>query len=128
MLASSLSRRLRWSRIVFLYGVQSFSSEFGERTRITLVQQVRSSEKEGVNPGLAGSEFGERPVPFSELWQVRSWEKGQGRTLVRQLRSSEKGLGRAVVRQVRSSEKDQFLSPNSEEKKKNEKKYEKKNK
>ena len=81
MLASSLSRRLRWSRIVFLYGVQSFSSEFGERTRITLVQQVRSSEKEGVNPGLAGSEFGERPVPFSELWQVRSWHLITGRNV-----------------------------------------------
>ena len=38
----------RWSRIVFLPGVRSFSSEFGERTGITLVQQVRSSEKERV--------------------------------------------------------------------------------
>ena len=34
----------RWSRIVFLPGVRSFSSEFGERMGITLVRQVRSSE------------------------------------------------------------------------------------
>ena len=40
--------------------------EFGERT--------------WPNPGLAGSELGERPVPFSEL-QVQSFEKGPGRTL-----------------------------------------------
>ena len=41
--------------------------EFGERT--------------WPNPGLAGSELGERPVPFSELLQVQSFEKGPGRTI-----------------------------------------------
>ena len=55
----------RWSRIVFLPGVRSYSSEFGERTGITLVQQVR--RKNSYNPCSAGSEFRERLVPFSGL-------------------------------------------------------------
>ena len=45
----------------------------------------------GPNPGSAGSEFGERKGP----------------NLVRQIRSSEKGMGRTLVRQVRSLEKRQ---------------------
>ena len=120
-----------WSRIVFLPGVRVQSSEKG-RGR-TLVRSSGFGERIGPNPGLAGSEFGERkgpnpgsagsefrerPVPFSELWQVRSSGKGQGRTMVWQVPSSEKGPGGTLVRQVRSSEKDRFLSPNSEEKKK----------
>ena len=89
------------------------------------------------NPGSAGSELGERPVSFSELRTLAGSEfgertepnpgsagseKGQGRTLVRHVRSSEKGPGRTLVW---SSEKDRFLSLNSKEKKKNEKKNEK---
>ena len=74
------------------YNPGSAGSEFGERMGIILVRHLRSSEKghlfspssepwqelrtlagwefevrTGMNPGLAGSEFGERPVPFSEL-------------------------------------------------------------
>ena len=43
--------------------------QFKEKTGITLVRQVRSLEnlKNGYNLGLAGSELGERLVPFSEL-------------------------------------------------------------
>ena len=31
--------------------------------------------KNGYNPGLAGSEFGERPVPFSDIRTLAGWEK-----------------------------------------------------
>ena len=43
---------------------------------------LRFGERIGNNPSLACSEFGERPIPFYELWQVPSSEKGLGRTLV----------------------------------------------
>ena len=51
---------------------RSLEFQFGERTGITLVRQVR--RKNGYNPGSAGLEFGERPVPFSEPRQVQSSE------------------------------------------------------
>ena len=76
-----------WSRIVFLPGVRSSGSEFGERT--------------GTNPG---SKFRERiwPNPGSA-----GMEKGTGGTLVRQVWSSEKGMSQTLVWQVRGSEKRQ---------------------
>ena len=104
----------RWSRFVFLPGVRSSSSELDR-----------------VNPGSAGSEFGLRNGSRL-VRQVRSSEKGPGRTLVWLVRSSEKGPflspnseparvrslekgpGRTLVREVRSSEKGLLLSPNSE--------------
>ena len=67
--------------------VRSYSSELGERKGITLI------------------------------WQVRNSEKGQFLTLNSkplQVRSLEEELRRTLVRQVWSSEKGQFLSPNSE--------------
>ena len=68
--------------------------------------------KNGYNPGSAGSEFGERPVPFSELPTLAGSEIGV-RTVPNQ------DLVRpGLVRQVRSSEKGQFLSPNSEPRRK----------
>ena len=62
---------------------------------------VSVRRKNGYNPGLVGSEFGERPVPFSEH---------------RTLAGSQFGIrtGPTLVRQVRSSEKGQLLSLNTE--------------
>ena len=69
----------RWSRIVFLPGVRSSSSELDR-----------------VNPGSAGSEFGVRNGSRL-VRQVWSLEKGPGQTLVQQVRSSEKGTGPASI-------------------------------
>ena len=59
----------------------------------------------GTNPGLAGSEFGERPEPnFGSAVS----EKGPGRTLVWQVRSSVKGPFLSLnseLLQVRSSDR-----------------------
>ena len=106
------------------YNPGSAGSEFGERMGITLVWQVRSSEKgqflsPNSEPWQVRSKnwaapwfcrFGVRRKasslsPNSEPWQVRSSEKEPGQSLVRQLRSLEKGHGRTLVWQVRSSEK-----------------------
>ena len=69
-----------------LYFARSSEFQFGVR------------RKNGYNPGAAGSEFGERTgitlvrqVRSSEKGQFRSLEKEPGPTLVRQVRSSEKG-------------------------------------
>ena len=112
------------------YNPGSAGSEFGERTGITLVRQVRSGVRTGPNPGSAGSEFGERPVPFSELRTLTGSEFGErtrcnpgtwpnpgsagsefGERSGPNLGSagSEKGPGRTLVWQVWSSEKDRFL-------------------
>ena len=85
--------------------------------------------KNRYNPGSAGSEFGERPVPFFELRTLAGSEFGvrtgpnhgsagmefgerpvpfPGPTLVWQVRSLEKGPGQKLVGQVRSSEKDRL--------------------
>ena len=79
----------------------SSSSQDGQELCFYPEFGVSVRRKNGYNPGSVGSEFGERPVPFSEH---------------RTLADSEFGIrtGPALVGQVRSSEKGQLLSPNSE--------------
>ena len=93
MFDETVQEILVWSRTMFLPGVRSFGSEFGERTGTnpcsagsekehgrTLVRSLDSELGEGTgpNPGSAGLEFGEPaefgtcqtrviPGPFSEL-------------------------------------------------------------
>ena len=73
-----------------------------------------------MNPGLAGLEFRERPVPFPKLPNLAGSEFGKRTVPNPGSAGSEFGerTGPALVLQVRSSEKARFLSPNSEEKKK----------
>ena len=78
--------------------------------------------KNEYNPGSAGSELGERAVPFSELQTLAGSEFGvrtgpnpgsAGSEKGQFLPSSEKEPGPTLVWQVRSSEKGHLLSPNS---------------